>query len=74
MKLPTSSPDLSPRENVWGMMARHVYACNSKYSNLKKLKQAIMDVQEKIPQSVQSKLASSVTDHFSQVLKAKMQP
>jgi transposase len=63
---PSRSPDLNPIENVWGIMARRVYAGGKQYSCLRDLKVAItrcwttLDPQELIT------LASSMTERIYQ--------
>lgn len=40
---PANSPDLNPIENVWGLLARRVYANGRQFSNVRSLKMAIED-------------------------------
>ena len=42
MNWPPYSPDLNPLENVWGILARRVYANGTQYDSLAELKQAIV--------------------------------
>ena len=45
---PTLSPDLNPIENLWGILARRVYANNKQYERIEELKRAILREWENI--------------------------
>ena len=46
--LPVCSPDLSPIENLWGLIVAKVYEGGRQYSAISELKNAILDAWEKI--------------------------
>ena len=46
---PACSPDLSPIENLWGLIVAKVYEGGRQYSAISELKNAILDAWEKIP-------------------------
>ena len=61
---PVCSPDLSPIEDLWGLIVAKVYERGWQYSAISELKNAILDVWEKIP-SVQ--LQKQVDNTLSQI-------
>jgi transposase len=48
---PAKSPDLNPIENVWGLLARRIYAQGRQYETQRELKMAILHEWEIIEQN-----------------------
>lgn len=69
MDWPALSPDLNPIENIWGLMARRVYAGNRQFSTLDELETAVFDCWSSISQQEFERLADSVQDRVLEVLK-----
>ena len=61
------SPDLNPIENVWGMMARLVYADGKQSNNLDELKQKIINVWDELNPEYLQKLINSINDRMFKV-------
>lgn len=61
---PSKSPDLNPMENVWGILARRVYADGKQYSTQAELKAAITAAWDSI--------SSETLDHFVQSMPSRV--
>lgn len=70
MEWPALSPDLNPIENVWGVMARDLYAGNKQYATLPELEAAVMQSWSRIGDNLFRTLSDSVSDRAVQVLRA----
>jgi transposase len=68
---PASSPDLNPIERVWHELKRRLRKRNHIPTSLDKLKQAIHDIWEEIPQEFIDRLIRKMPDCVSAVLAAK---
>ena len=71
MKWPSRSPDLNPIENVWGIMARRIYASGKQYSNTKELKEAIMKCWRSLRAEDLTPLANSMCDRVYDCIKRR---
>ena len=58
------SPDLNPIENLWGILARRVYADGRQFENTEALKQEIINEWGKIDQDTLKILIYSISDHI----------
>ncbi|CDF37417.1 unnamed protein product [Chondrus crispus] len=60
MDWPAKSPDLNPIENLWGILARKVYAHERQFNNIDELLECIMDCWENINTETLDKLVGSM--------------
>lgn len=58
---PARSPDLNPIENLWGLLARPVYANGRQFESINSLKHYIVSEWAKIDQTICYKLARSMS-------------
>lgn len=65
---PASSLDLNPIENLWGILARSVYADLRPYANAKELKEIIFFEWEKLDQTLLYKLVRTMRSRCVEVL------
>ncbi|OXA36700.1 Transposable element Tc3 transposase [Folsomia candida] len=65
---PPKSPDLNPMENLWGIMARNVYAHGKQYANIRELELAIHAEWAKIPLEVLQTLTDSMKNRIFEVI------
>ena len=68
MDWPARSPDLNPIENVWGWLARKVYAENRQYKSISELYTAVMAQWENMPSDIVEKLFLSMHERAIKVL------
>ena len=68
LEWPPMSPDLSPIENIWGVMSQKVYEGGKTYNNVNDLWDAIVKAWHDIPQHVFSKLYEGMPSCLIQVL------
>ncbi|KAL3075555.1 hypothetical protein niasHS_012818 [Heterodera schachtii] len=66
---PACSPDLNPIENVWGMLARAVYADCRQFQTFGDLKKAIQEAWAQITQEKLTRLVESMPRRLISVLK-----
>ena len=71
LEWPPHSPDLSPIENIWGIMTKKVYANGKTYKNVNDLWDAIVSAWHQIPVHVFTKLYESIPKHLVSVLEEK---
>ena len=64
------SQDLNPIENLWGLTVAKVYEGGRQYSAISELKNAILDVWEKIRLVQLQKLVDSMSSQIFEVIKA----
>ena len=64
---PACSPDINVIENVWGILARRVYANNRQFQNIK-LRTAITKCWDEIDMNLLKKLIDSVPNRLFQVI------
>lgn len=65
---PPRSPDLNPIENVWGILARRVYANNKQYRNVAELKKAIQAEWDGLEQEHIDSLVESMQNRVFEVI------
>ncbi|KAF0706884.1 hypothetical protein AaE_013905 [Aphanomyces astaci] len=68
MPWPAKSPDLSPIENVWGVLARKVYENGRQFESRAELKAQIEKSWAEIDQGYLSKLAEGMPTRMAQVI------
>jgi hypothetical protein len=68
LKWPNRAPDLNIMENVWGILARRVYANNKQYENVQELWNAIKREFKNLEQDVIDNLVSSMPNRIYQVI------
>ena len=71
LEWPPCSPDLSPIENIWGIMTKKVYANGKTYMNVNDLWDAIVSAWHQIPVNVFTKLYESIPKCLVSVLEEK---
>lgn len=64
MDWPARSPDLNPIENLWGILARKVYANGKQFSSVEELKEAIRKSWNEIDPSELENLVNSMHDRM----------
>lgn len=69
MDWPSRSPYLNPMENIWGWLARALYANNRQFSSLKDLTNCVIDEWGKLPHEFIKKLIESMKNRNVEVLK-----
>lgn len=65
---PSRSPDLSPIENVWGILVRYVYGGGRQFNTITDLKQTLIEEWEKIPIETFQKLIDSMPNRIFEVI------
>lgn len=68
---PSRSPDLNPIENLWGILARKVYANGEQYSNESELKNGIREAWTQIKSETLQKLVETMPRRIFEVIKNK---
>ncbi|KAH9069958.1 hypothetical protein Ae201684P_002331 [Aphanomyces euteiches] len=68
MVWPSKSPDLNPIENVWGQLARLVYANGRQYESVDELKAQIRSCWNMLEQSYLQKLVDGMPTRMAQVV------
>jgi len=68
---PARSPDLNPMENLWGIVARKVYAHGKQYGTLVNLKKAICAAWNSIPLETVQGLINSMKNRIYSVIFGK---
>lgn len=71
MTWPSSSPDLNPIENLWGIAKKEVYKAGKQYSSLADLWVAIQAAVESIPPQTISRLTSSMDQRLLKLVENK---
>ena len=66
---PARSPDLNPIENIWGVLARDVYADCRQFSNVQEFKNAILCAWGRITEMQVKNLVGSMKNRMIEVLK-----
>lgn len=73
-KWPPKSPDLSPIENVWGIMVKKVYFGKPRYKNLETLERAIFNAWESIGNETLASLIESMPRRMRKVIESNGSP
>ena len=68
MDWPASSPDLNPKENLFGIISRRVYQDWKHFGSVQELKSAILKVQEAISLQILEELINSMPKRIGQVI------
>lgn len=68
---PALSPDLNPIENLWGILARKVYAKNRQFSNVEDLREEILFQWRQIKKETLETLINSMDDRLFEVILRK---
>lgn len=66
---PACSPDLNPIDNLWGILARRVYANGRQYASVNELYVAVCSAWREIPQKIIDSLINSMTKRVFEVIK-----
>ena len=68
MEWPPYFPDLNPIENVWGLLARKVYANGRQFYNVNDLKKQIQELWDEIDQGYLDKLLESMPNRILETI------
>ena len=68
---PACSPDQNPIENIWGILARRVYAQNRQYKDVFEPKETIIDEWQAISEDIRTKLVQSMPDRIFELIRNK---
>lgn len=68
MERPTCSPDQNPIENIWGILARRVFAENRQYQSVFDLKEVVIEEWRAISQEMRTKLVDSMPDRIFELI------
>lgn len=71
MDWPAQSPDLNPIENIWGWMARKVYANRKQYRSLEEIEVAVKQAWRDIEKDFIDNLLSSMQNRAIEVLQKR---
>lgn len=71
LQWPSKSPDLNIIENLWGDLARAVYASGRQFNNVSELKLAITSAWSRISQEKVKNLYHSLPDRIFQIIESK---
>lgn len=71
MEWPSCSPDLNPIENLWGDLARRVYANHRQFKNVAELKKAITQAWSEVDLGRIENLVNSMPNRVFEVIKKK---
>lgn len=66
---PACSPDLNPIENLWGILARRVYANSRQYGSVNELYVAVCTAWREIPQNIIDSLINSMPKRVFELIK-----
>lgn len=69
LEWPACSPDLNPIENLWGILARRVYANGCRYESVNELYVAVCNAWREIPQTIIDSLINSMPKRIFDVIK-----
>ena len=67
-QLAGKSPDLSPIENAWSQLVRHVYRDGRQFNNVIELKRAISEEWDKIDQTYLANLIGTMNKRLIEVI------
>ena len=68
---PTKSPNLNPRENLWGILQRRIYKNKCQFEDRETLKSCIKQYWNEIPSETLGKLIDSIQNKCVEVLQLK---
>ena len=68
MVWPSRSPDLNPMENIWGWLARRLYANNRQFNSVSDLQNCVLGEREQVRQQLVRDLVESMHKRTAQVL------
>lgn len=68
MSWPPYSPDLNPIENIWGILARRVYAGGKQFNTIAELQAAVIHCWEGIEENLLQNLVNSMPDRIYQTI------
>ena len=71
---PSRSPDLNPIENLWGILARRVFANGRQFNSVTELRTEIVNCWNSIADSELKKLVESMPKRLIEVLKKTGSP
>lgn len=65
---PSKSPDLNPIENLWGILARRVYAYGTQYDSIEDLEESVYRCWDTIENEILESLIDSMPNRIGNVL------
>lgn len=68
MDWPACSPDQNPIENIWGILARRVYADNKQYRDIPELKCAILESWSTLEEKIRKRLVDSMPNRIFELI------
>ncbi|KHJ99215.1 hypothetical protein OESDEN_00802 [Oesophagostomum dentatum] len=71
---PPYSPDLNPIENLWGILARKVYANNKQYRTINELRLAVMQAWGAIEPGMLENLVNSMPSRLFELISGRGGP
>ncbi|KHJ84698.1 putative transposase [Oesophagostomum dentatum] len=71
---PPCSPDLNPIENLWGILARKVYANNKQYRTMNGLRLAVVQAWDAIEPGILQNLANSLPSRLFELISGRGGP
>ncbi|KHJ97382.1 hypothetical protein OESDEN_02645 [Oesophagostomum dentatum] len=71
---PPCSSDLNPTENLWGILARKVYANNKQYRTINELRFAVVQVWDAIEPGIMENLANSMPSRLIELISGRGRP
>lgn len=68
LRWPARSPDITPIENLWGIIVRRVYANGRQFDNVGSLKAAVVKAWQDLPSEILRNLVDSMKNRIFEVI------